>query len=142
MEIKEIAPYLMFDGDCAEAFRFYQNVLGGKLDVQTYGQSPAKDHVPGNVHDRVIHARLSIGNWGLMGSDAPSPDQFARPAGTQVTLTIGSAADARRIFDALAQGGQVTMNFDKTFWSPGFGMVVDRFGTPWMVNTLSEPAAT
>jgi PhnB protein len=142
MEIKEIAPYLLFDGTCAEAFRFYHGVLGGKLDVQTYGQSPAKDHVPPSAHGRVIHARLSIGNWGLMGSDDAASEQHTPAGSTHVTVTTGSAEDAKRIFDAFAEGGKVTMQFGKTFWSAGFGMLTDRFGTPWMVNTVSEPAAT
>jgi PhnB protein len=142
MEIKEIAPYLIFNGTCGEAFRFYHSVLGGKLDMQTYGQSPAKDHVPAASHDRVIHARLSIGTWGLMGSDDASPEQHTPGAGTQVTVTVGSAADGQQIFNALAEGGKISMKFDKTFWSPGFGMLTDRFGMPWMVNTQPQVAET
>ena len=140
VQIKEIAPYLMFNGNCAEAFRFYQSVLGGKLDIQTYGNSPAKEHVPAEAHGKVIHARLSLGNWALMGSDDASPGAFEKPQGTQVTLTLATEVDAKRVFDALAQSGKQTMPFGKTFWSSGFGMLVDRFGTPWMVNTYA-PAA-
>jgi PhnB protein len=135
MEIKEIAPYLIFDGNCAEACRFYQSVLGGKLDIQTYADSPAKEHVPADSHARVIHARLSIGQWGVMASDAPSTKEYERAQGTSITVTIGSEPDAKRIFDALVAGGRATMPYGKTFWSPGFGMLVDRFGVPWMVNT-------
>lgn len=140
VKLKEVSPYLLFNGNCAEAFRFYQSVLGGKLDIQTYGNSPAKEHVPADAHGKVIHAQLVIGNWTLMASDDASPGGFEKPQGTHVTLTFGSEADAKRVFDAFAQGGKQTMPFGKTFWSPGFGMLVDRFGTPWMLNTYA-PAA-
>jgi len=133
----EIAPYLIFNGNCAEAFKFYAQCLGGKIDMmQTYGESPAKDHVPAALHNRVIHVRMTVGNEVLMGSDAPS-EQFEKPQGTSVSITVPTAAEAERIFKALADRGKVTMPFEKTFWSPGFGMTVDRFGTPWMVNTAT-----
>jgi PhnB protein len=138
MNIKEVAPYLNFNGNCGEAMKFYQSVLGGKLEMQTYADSPAKEHVPAEVHGKVIHARLSLGNWNIMASDDPTP-HFKPPVGTHVTLTFATAADARRVFDAFVEGGVTTMPFEKTFWSPGFGMLVDRFGTPWMVNT--DPGA-
>jgi PhnB protein len=135
----ELSPYLNFNGNCAAAFRFYEKCLGGTIVMmQTHGESPAKDQVPPDWRDRVIHARLVVGGQALMGSDAP-PDQYERPQGTYVSLSIASA-DAERIFKALAEGGTVGMPFQKTFWSPGFGMVVDRFGTPWMVNSEPQPA--
>jgi PhnB protein len=133
----EIAPYLIFNGNCAEAFKFYAQCLGGKIGMmQTYGESPAKEHVPAAVHNRVIHVRMTVGNEPLMGSDAPS-EQFEKPQGTSVSITVPTAAEAERIFKALSDGGTVTMPFAKTFWSAGFGMTVDRFGTPWMVNTAT-----
>lgn len=134
----EIAPYLIFNGNCAEAFKFYEQCLGGKIDmIQTYGESPAQEHIPAALHNRLIHVRMTVGNEVLMGSDAPS-EQFEKPQGTSVSITVASATEAERIFKALADRGKVTMPFEKTFWSPGFGMAVDRFGTPWMVNTASE----
>jgi len=133
----EISPYLIFNGNCAEAFKFYEKTLGGKIVMmQTYGESPAKDHVSAAVRDRVIHVRMTVGDEALMGSDAPD-EKFETPQGTQVSITVATVADAERIFKALADRGKVTMPFEKTFWSPGFGMTVDRFGTPWMVNTAS-----
>jgi PhnB protein len=129
----ELSPYLMFDGNCAEAFRFYEKVLGGKITFsQTYGESPAKEHVPAAAHDRVIHIHMTVGTYALMGSDAP--EHYEKPQGTHVTIATETPAEAERIFTALADGGKVTMPFGKTFWSSGFGMTVDRFGTPWMVN--------
>ena len=131
----EVSPYLQFDGTCAEAMRFYERCLNGKLDFfQTFGETPAKDHVPADWGDKVMHASLVVGGARIMASDAP-PGQYARPQGLSVALSLPDAAESRRIFDALAEGGTVTMPFAETFWSPGFGMVVDRFGTPWMVNT-------
>ena len=132
--------YLNFNGQCADAFTFYEKCLGGRIDmIQTFGESPAKDHMPAEWHDKVIHVRLVVGDQVLMGSDAPPP-HFVAAQGMSVSIGVTSPDEAKRIFDDLAQGGRITMPFEKTFWSPGFGMVVDRFGTPWMINC--EPAAT
>ena len=132
----ELGPYLNFNGECAAAFKFYEQVLGGKIVMmQTHGETPAKDHVPADWQDKVIHARLMVGNHALMGSDAP-PGMYTQPQGIYVSISV-ALADGQRIFTALAQGGTITMPFEKTFWSPGFGMVTDRFSIPWMVN--SEP---
>jgi PhnB protein len=129
--------YLLFNGTCAEAFRVYERVLGGKISMkQTFGESPAKDHVAPDWHDKIIHVRLEVGDQALMGSDAPPP-QYLTPQGTSVSIGVKDSAQGERIFTALAEGGKVTMPFGKTFWSPGFGMLVDRFGTPWMVNSES-----
>jgi PhnB protein len=129
----EITPYLNFNGQCAEAFRFYQQTLGGKIVTQqTFRDTPARDHVPADWQDKVIHARLEVGGHAIMGSDAPPPN-YAAAQGTCVSVSVPKN-DARRIFDAFASGGKVTMAYGETFWSPGFGMVIDRFGTPWMIN--------
>jgi PhnB protein len=131
----EIAPYLNFNGDCGAAFKLYEKVLGGKIvTMQTHGDSPMKDQVPPDWHDRVIHVRLEAGGLALMGSDAP-PEQYSKPQGLYVSVSVPDAAEAKRIFDGLSAQGTVTMPFESTFWSAGFGMLVDRFGTPWMVNT-------
>lgn len=138
----EIAPYLLFNGNCAEAFRFYERCLGGRIVfMQTHGETPAKDHVPAAWHDKVIHVRLEALGQALMGSDAP-PEHYEAAKGFSVSVTVASADEASRIFNELSAGGKVTMPFGKTFWSPGFGMAVDRFGTPWMVNTQGSPAGS
>ena len=131
----ELTPYLIFNGDCAEAFKFYEKCLGGSIvTMQTHGESPMKDQVPAGWHNKIIHARLVVGDTNaLMGSDAP-PSHYAEPQGTHVSISIRTVGEGERIFKALAERGKVSMPFQKTFWSPGFGMVVDRFGTPWMVN--------
>lgn len=128
-----VLPYLGFDGQCAEAFGFYQETLGGDLEIMTNGESPIADEVPGEAHDRVLHACLSAGDLVLMGSDAP-PDWHATPQGLSVSLQLSDVDEAERIFAALADGGAVEMPMGKTFWAERFGMVTDRFGIPWMVN--------
>jgi PhnB protein len=130
----ELNPYLNFNGQCAAAFKFYEQCLGGKiLMMQTHGESPMKDQVPADWRDRIIHARLAVGDKVLMGSDTP-PQHYAAPQGMSVLISVATPADAERTFKALAENGKVTMPYQKTFWSAGFGMLVDRFGIPWMVN--------
>ena len=131
----QVNPYLNFDGQCAEAFRFYAQVLGGTIEaMMTHGESPIAGEVPPGWHDRILHARLVVGDQVLLASDSP-PEQYQKPQGLYVSLSIDKPADAQRIFDALAENGTVTMPFEKTFWAAGgFGMLVDRFGTPWMIN--------
>ncbi|HZB26332.1 MAG TPA: VOC family protein [Vicinamibacterales bacterium] len=130
----ELSTYLNFNGHCAEAFRFYERVLGGKIVMmQTHGETPMKEHVPPDWQDKVMHVRLEVGSHAIMGSDAPK-GHYAAPQGLHVSISLPSRADGERIFKELAAGGQVTMPFEKTFWAAGFGMVTDRFGIPWMVN--------
>jgi PhnB protein len=134
----DLNPYLFFKGNCAEAFAVYARVLGGTIVMmQTHGETPARDHVPADWQDKVIHARLVAGDRVLMGSDAP-PGRNTPPGGFSVTLTADTPAEAERIFTALADNGMVTMPFGRTFFASAFGMLVDRFGIPWMV--LAEPA--
>ena len=128
-----ISPYLNFAGNCGEAFRFYHQVLGGNLEVMTFGDSPMSNDVPPDWADRVIHCCLTVDGQMLMASDAP-PEHFSPAQGMHVSIGLSSFADGERIFRELSEGGMVTMPFEKTFWAPGFGMCVDRFGTPWMVN--------
>lgn len=127
--------YLFFNGNCAEAMRFYERTLGGKLEaVMTYGQSPDPQQCPPGAQDLVMHASLKLGDRTLMASDVP-PGMDPKPmAGFSLSLVYDSVDEARGIFEALSQGGTVTMPQAKTFWADTFGMVVDRFGTPWMVG--------
>ena len=132
----EIAPYLNFNGQCREAFTFYEKCLRGKiLMMQTYADSPMKDHVAGDWQNRIMHVRMEVGAFALMGSDAPA-EMHQKAQGLYVSIGAVSHDEGARIFRELAEGGVVTMPYDKTFWSPGFGMVTDRFGTPWMVNAV------
>jgi PhnB protein len=135
--MKTIQPYLLFDGTCAEAMRFYERTLSGKLSLVAAKDAPAGQMPPG-AGDRTIHAHLDADNAVLMASDWLSPDPYPGMAGFSVTLIAPTAADAKALFDELAAGGNVTMPFEKTFYADGFGMLVDRFGTPWMVMSESN----
>ncbi|HET9982145.1 MAG TPA: VOC family protein [Longimicrobiales bacterium] len=134
----KLQPYLNFDGRCAEAFRFYQTLLGGQLEMMTHGESPAASQVPAEWKDAILHATLVVGDAVLMGCDAP-PTWYQAPKGSYVSITVETPADAERIYDALVEGGAVHMPMQETFWSPRFGMVADRFGVPWMVNCEASP---
>ena len=130
----QITPYLNFNGNCREAFDLYARVLGGKIEfVQTFGESPMAAETPPDKKDHVMHESLRIGETWIMGSDAPT-DQFQPAQGTQISIHADDAAQADRIFAGLAEGGQVIMPIGETFWAERFGMLVDKFGIPWMVN--------
>ncbi len=130
----KLNPYLAFDGRCREAFEFYQKTLGGKIVfIQTYGESPMASDMPPETHGRVMHVTLQIGDQELQGADAPQ-GQFSKPAGFCVALHVDDAAEGERAFSALAENGTTQMPFQPTFWAKGFGMCIDRFGTPWAVN--------
>jgi len=134
-------PYLTFNGDCEAAFRLYEQCLGGKITfMMTYGDSPMAAQAPSGWSGKIMHATLTIGDQLLQGADV-TPDRYQKPQGISVTLNMkaAEAAAAERIFKALAEGGQVQMPIQETFWAHRFGMVTDRFGTPWMVN-CEKPA--
>jgi PhnB protein len=134
----QINPYLFYDGKCEAAFKFYEKALGGKIDaLLTYEGAPESMPTPPEWKKKIMHAKMTIGNEALMASDAP-PGSFHQPQGFSVSLQIQDPADAERKFKALAEGGSVNIPFSKTFWSSGFGMCVDRFGIPWMVNVPLE----
>jgi len=135
-----VSPYLHFKGNCEEAFKFYEKALGGKIDgIMTWGATPMAKEVPPDWQNKIIHARLVLDGQDVYGSDAP-PQFYQQPQGFSVSLTVKQVAEAERTFKALAENGTVKMPFQQTFWSAGFGMLTDRFGIPWQVNT--EQAAT
>jgi PhnB protein len=135
----KLTPYLSFNGNCEAAFKFYERVLAGKdLTVMTFENSPMADHVPANWRKKVMHARITLGDEVLMGSDPP-PDRYEPIKGVSISLGIDKTDEAERIFLALAENGTVRMPIQKTFWASRFGMLVDQFGTPWMIN-CEEPA--
>ena len=130
----QLNPLLTFNGRCEEAFKFYQQWLGGNIQtMMTYADSPMGDQVPSEWREKIIHATMIVGGTTLMGNDAP-PDRYEEPRGISVTIQINDPADAERIFRALSEDGTVTMPLQETFWAARFGMVVDRFGIPWMLN--------
>lgn len=134
LALKQVNTYLVFDGACEEALSFYAKLLGGDIEgVHRHRGTPAEDFVPDEWKDKIMHASLKVGDYRIMASDAP-PDRFERPQGFSVQLSITDAVEGQRIFNALAEGGSITMPYEKTFWATRFGMVVDRFGIPWMIN--------
>jgi PhnB protein len=110
-------------------------VLGGKIEkLLTYSQAPVCDQVPPGTGDRIMHARLVTNNGVLMAGDAMPGQPYEGMKGFSLTLTYPTAAEAKRVYDGLNEGGRVTMPLQKTFWAETCGMLVDRFGTPWIVN--------
>jgi PhnB protein len=126
-------PYLNFNGNCREAFEFYRQVLGGEVVMQTNAESPIAEHLPAEQGDLILHARLEADGVVLMASDAP-PDRYQKPQGTFVSLHVDTPEEAERIYGGLTGGGSIIMPLQTTFWASRFGMFVDRYGTPWMVN--------
>jgi PhnB protein len=134
----QLDPYLNFNGRCEAAFKFYKESLGGKISFMlTYGDSPAADKVSSEWHRKIFHASLMVGDEVPMGADVP-PEHYEEPKGFSVTLGVDDPAAAERIFHALAENGTVRMPLEKTSWALRFGMLVDQFGIPWMIN-CDEP---
>ena len=128
-------PYVFFDGDCAEAMHFYERVFKTQLEIIMHAsEAPGAKPLSAGKQSPVMHARLPIYGGSLMASDWMADRPFERKQGFYVSLICPDLKEARRVFDAFAEGGQVNMPFEKTFWAEGFGMVIDRYGTPWMVN--------
>ena len=128
-----VAPYLNFDGNCREAFGVYADILGGKIKfMQTHGESPIPDQGQ-EMRERIMHARLAIGDSVMLASDTPIG--MYEPTRTMYVMAQrDDPADAERVFHALAEDGRVMMPIQETFWAARFGMLIDRFGIPWMVN--------
>jgi len=131
--------YLHFNGKCEAAFKFYEQALGGKvLSLMRYDATPAMGHVPAEMRDKVIHARLQLGDTVIMGSDAPSDRYSGAPRGFALSLNLNTVAEAEKAFKALAEGGQISMPIGKTFFAASFGMLTDQFGVPWMIVCEKE----
>jgi PhnB protein len=135
-----ISPHLMFDGQCEAAFGLYHRVLGGSLRMLRFGDSPMATEVDPEWHDRIVHATLQIGDLELAGADVLTED-YREPQGFSVILSLDNLGKAERVYSALATGGEARFPFQSTFWSPGFGALIDRFGVPWEVNCAQAPEA-
>jgi PhnB protein len=137
----QLCAYLSFDGTCAEAMRFYERTIGGRLeDLLRFADTPAADSVPEASRNRIMHAYLVLPDGSaLMAGDAPTGQPFEPMRGVAMTLTFPTVAEARRVFTALADGGRVQMPMGPTFWATEFGMLTDRFGTPWIINGEPQP---
>jgi PhnB protein len=130
----QLNPYLSFDGQCEAAFKFYQRCLGGEIvAMMKYAGSPMAEQTPPEWQNKIMHARLVVDDRVLMGSDAP-PDRYEGTKGFSVTIGVDDPTQAERIFSALSANGTVQMPLQQTFWAVRFGMFVDQFGIPWMIN--------
>ena len=127
-------PYLMFSGQCEAAFKFYEECLGGKIEsMLPYEGSPMEDQVPSDWGKMIMHAELRLDDQILMGADSPS-EPPGKSKGFSLSLNFDDPAEAERIFESLQKSGTVQMPIQETFWAARFGMLVDQFGIPWMVN--------
>jgi PhnB protein len=133
-------PHLTFSGQCEAAFEFYARALGGTIvTMLPYGNSPLAEQVPSEWRGKILHASLAVGDTTLLGADV-LPDDYERPRGFFVTLSLDDPVDAQRKFQALAEDGTVRMTIQKTFWSPAFGVLVDQFGVPWEISCEQKQA--
>jgi PhnB protein len=134
------SPYLFFTGNCAEAFAFYADVFGVEARVVTAADVPPGAEMPGVDPSTVMHAAIELDGSFLMGSDDPSGDGGPK-AGFSVAYTAPDADACRRLVDALSAGGEVTLPVTETFFSPAFGMLKDRFGVAWMIDTATTDSS-
>jgi len=133
--------YLSFRGECEAAFEFYAECLGGKVgEIFRYAGTPLAEQVPADWQNKVMHGSLAVGQHVLMGGDV-APDRYEKPKGFSLSLHINGTTEAERIFHLLAKDGTVVMPLEKTFWTARFGMLIDRFGVPWLINgeELDQP---
>ncbi len=138
----QLSTYLSFNGNCREAFEFYANVFDTPIGAMiSHGDTPAKDHVPAEAHDSIIHAHIKIGKSLLMGADTPPNMEQSAQQGFSITVLVETVDEAKRLFGALSEDGKIIMPMEETFFSKQFGMCTDRFGTPWMINCDPEMAA-
>lgn len=142
MNLPLIEPYLFFNGRCEEALDFYSKALGAKVEMLLRFKDSPEPHPPGMVPDgwadKVMHASFRIGNNVVMASDGCGDG--GKFEGFSLSISVADEAEAKRLFDALSADGKITMPLEKTFWSPCFGMVTDRFGVGWMIGVHTEPA--
>ncbi|HXO99592.1 MAG TPA: VOC family protein [Luteibacter sp.] len=144
-----IQPYLMFNGNCEEAMKFYEKALGGKIAMlmrykdmppQEGGGEPPEGCAPMSAADeaalgeKVMHASLQVGDQVLMASDSHPRYGYKGIEGVSIALGFDGTAEAGKVFDALSDGASIQMPLTETFWSESFGMLTDKFGVPWMIN--------
>lgn len=137
--MSKLTPYLGFDGNCAEAMRFYEAALGGKIEMMlTYGESPMAEQVSAEHRQRVMHSALGLPAGGqLFAADRPPGTERTTPSGFNgigLALEYADVAAGEAAFKALAEGGAVSMPMAPSFWVERFGMLTDRYGVGWMIN--------
>ena len=129
--------YLRFNGDCRSAFEFYARCLGGTITAMMSFDEGGAEVCAGmteEVRKRIMHARLEVGAFAVMGTDATPGHEYRGIVGAHVVAQVSEPAEAERVFAALAEGGSIEMPLGETFWALRFGVLIDRFGVPWMVN--------
>lgn len=140
MSTPDINAYLNFDGNCAEAMRFYEKTLGGTLEMMMkFSESPdpamrSPADAPAEIANRILHASLVVGQQRILASDTMPGQAYEGQKGVALAITYPTVAEARKAFDAFATGGRVDMPFAPTFWADAFGSVVDRYGTSWFIS--------
>ena len=128
----KLNPYLNYGGNCKQAFRFYEEHLGGEITMMmTHGQQPNPNDASPDK-DAILHARMNIGDTELMGADVP-PERFQPMRSAYLSLVVGSIEEAERIYAVLSDGGEIFMRMEETFFAFRFGMLRDKFGTSWMI---------
>ena len=127
-------PYIFFNGNCEEAMKFYERTLGGKLNLMKAKDSPAAGKTPPGTENKILHSRLDFDGGVLMASDWMDTNPYPGMGGFSVAVNYPKVEDAKRAYETLSKGGKVSMPLEKTFWVEAFGMVADRFGTPWMIS--------
>jgi PhnB protein len=129
----QLHTYLNYGGNCEEAFKFYEQHLGGKITMMMrHGEQPGGDDVPAGWTRAILHARMNIGGAELLGADIP-PDRFQPIRSAYLSLTLGSVQEADSVFALLSDGGQIFMPMQETFFASRFAMLRDKFGTSWML---------
>lgn len=127
-------PYLFFNGNCEEAFKFYESALGAKIEaMMTHEGTPMAEQTPPVWQKKIMHGQILISGSPVMASDIP-PNDYKQPQGFSISIGTTDPSEAERLFQALAENGTVQMPLQETFWALRFGMLVDRFGIPWMIN--------
>ena len=130
----QMTTYLSFRGQCEEAFSCYEATLGGRLGpIFRYLGTSLASQVPADWQDKVMHGSVTVGGQVFMGGDV-APERYESPRGFSLSLHLDNTAQAERVFQQLATDGTIVMPLEKTFWAARFGMLVDRFGMPWLIN--------
>ena len=130
----KLSTHLNFDGSCEQAFRFYERCFRGRIvTMRTYADSPMASQVPPQWQSKILHATLIMGEDTLMGADV-LPEQYQKPQGFQVVISLSDPVEAERLFQVLAENGKVVIPMQQTFWATGYGSLMDQFGLLWEIN--------
>ena len=125
-------PYLVFNGECEAAYKFYERILGAKIEMMmTFEGSPME--APPELSKKIMHASMTIDGQRIMASDS-MPGQYQKPSGFSISIGLSDVKEAERLYKEMSEGGSVQMPLQETFWAKRFGMFTDRFGIPWMIN--------